>query len=61
VLIPGCAAALAVGSLLPWVEADAGFISLTKSGVDGDGVVTLVLGVAIALVSCSSASLGARR
>jgi hypothetical protein len=50
VLTFGGAAGLIVGSLLPWVKAEAGFISVSKNGVDGDGVFTLVLGAAIALV-----------
>jgi Protein of unknown function (DUF2510) len=43
------AAALVVGALLPWATASAGFISVSKAGTDGDGVITLVLGAVIAL------------
>jgi Protein of unknown function (DUF2510) len=43
------AAALIVGALLPWATASAGFISVSKAGTDGDGVITLVLGAVIAL------------
>jgi hypothetical protein len=46
--ILGGAALLILGSFLPWVEADAGFFSITKDGTDGDGVITLVIGLAIA-------------
>lgn len=42
------AAALIVGALLPWATASAGFISVSKAGTDGDGVITLVLGAVIA-------------
>ena len=39
---------LAVGSMLPWISATTGFGTLTRSGLDGggDGVFTLLLGVA---------------
>jgi hypothetical protein len=44
------AVALIVGALLPWVKAEAGIFSATKNGIDGDGALTLALGIAIALV-----------
>lgn len=43
------AAMLIAGSLLPWVKAQAGFFTATKNGIEGDGVLTLLLGAAIAL------------
>jgi hypothetical protein len=43
--------ALIVGALLPWATASAGFISVSKAGTDGDGVITLILGVVIALLA----------
>lgn len=43
------AVALIVGALLPWVKAEAGIFSVTKNGIDGDGALTLALGVAIGL------------
>jgi hypothetical protein len=36
-------AAIAVGSILPWVKASAGPFTATKNGTDGDGVITLLL------------------
>jgi hypothetical protein len=43
---------VAVGSFLPWVTATAPFIgSISRSGMDGgDGVITLVLGAAAAVL-----------
>jgi Protein of unknown function (DUF2510) len=49
-LVTGGAGALIAGSVMPWVHADAGFFSVTKSGTDGDGVFTLVIGGVIGLV-----------
>ena len=39
-----------VGSLLPWVKAEAGFLTVTKNGIDGDGVLTLLLAGTLALL-----------
>jgi Protein of unknown function (DUF2510) len=50
VLLFGGAAGLAIGALLPWVKAEAGIFSATKNGIEGDGVLTLLLAIAIALV-----------
>jgi hypothetical protein len=50
VLVFGGAAGLVIGALLPWVKATAGIFSVTKNGIDGDGVLTLVLAVGIALL-----------
>jgi hypothetical protein len=45
------AALIVLGSLLPWATAVGGFgISVSKSGVEGDGVFTIILGIAIGLV-----------
>jgi hypothetical protein len=45
----GGAAAVVVGSLLPWAEVTAPFIgTVTKSGTDGDGVLTLIGALVIA-------------
>jgi len=35
-----------VGSIGPWITADLGLISVSVSGTDGDGVFTLLLGIA---------------
>ena len=50
VLVVGGSALLALGSFLPWARAEAGPFTATKDGLDGDGVLTLVLSVAIALL-----------
>jgi Protein of unknown function (DUF2510) len=36
-----------VGSILPWATVRTGFGELSVSGTDGDGVITLVLGIAL--------------
>ncbi len=43
----GGAVFVALGSFLPWVKAEAGVFSATKSGIEGDGVFTLLLAVVI--------------
>ena len=45
------AAVAAVGSCLNWATIDAGFTTLHKGGLDGDGVITLVLAVGIAILA----------
>jgi hypothetical protein len=45
----GGAALVAVGAFLPWVKASAGDFSATESGTDGDGVITLLLAVLVAV------------
>lgn len=50
VLIFGGAAVLAAGSLLPWVKVSVGFLTVTKNGTDGDGVLTLILAGLVALL-----------
>jgi hypothetical protein len=48
--ILGLAAAVLVciSSLLPWARADLGLLTVTKSGMDGDGAITLTIGIAAA-------------
>ncbi len=41
---------LALGSFLPWVKASVVGITFEKNGIDGDGVFTLLLGVAAVLL-----------
>ena len=41
---------LIFGSFLPWVKASIGLLSVEKTGMDGDGVFTLGLGVAAILL-----------
>jgi hypothetical protein len=50
VLILGGAVLLLAGSFLPWARAEAGPFTATKNGIDGDGVLTLVLALAVALL-----------
>ena len=43
---------MVVGSIGPWVTADLGFLgSISKAGTDGDGVFTLILGIATAVLA----------
>jgi hypothetical protein len=44
------AGALVLGSLLPWVKATAGVFTVTKNGIEGDGVLTLILAGLAALL-----------
>jgi hypothetical protein len=43
-------AVLALGSLLPWATANIGLTSVSISGTSGDGLITLLAGLAIMLV-----------
>jgi hypothetical protein len=47
VCVYGGAVLVALGAFLPWVKAEAGVFSATKSGIEGDGVFTLLLAVVI--------------
>ena len=47
ICVYGGAVLVALGSFLPWVKAEAGVFSATKSGIEGDGVFTLLLAVVI--------------
>lgn len=40
-------AAVAVGALLPWATVNAGLVSVSKAGTDGDGVITLLLALVV--------------
>jgi hypothetical protein len=42
VLALGGAALAAIGSFLPWATVSGGFVDISKNGMDGDGVITLV-------------------
>jgi hypothetical protein len=46
----GGAIGIAVGAVLPWVEVSGDVVDSTKTGIDGDGVITLALAVLVALV-----------
>lgn len=50
-VLVGGAAAIAVGSLLPWASVTGPFVGTVQvNGTNGDGVITLVLGVVVALL-----------
>jgi hypothetical protein len=49
-LVLGGAALVVLGAFLPWVKAQAGIFSVTKNGIDGDGVLTLLLAIALGIV-----------
>lgn len=40
-------AVVAVGALLPWATVNAGLVSVTVAGTDGDGVITLMLALVV--------------
>lgn len=42
---------MAVGSFLPWISARTGLGTVNALGTDGDGVVTLVIGIVVALTA----------
>jgi hypothetical protein len=43
-------ALLILGALLPWATASIGFIKVSAAGTDGDGVITLLIGVGVLVV-----------
>ncbi len=42
---------MAIGSLMPWVSVRSGLGSVSVMGTDGDGVISLVAGAAVALLA----------
>lgn len=51
ILVFGGAIALIGGALLPWVRANAGFVTVEQSGIDiTEGALTLVCGIAAAVL-----------
>ncbi|HEX6417232.1 MAG TPA: hypothetical protein VFZ77_02005 [Acidimicrobiales bacterium] len=40
-------AVVAIGALLPWATVNAGLVSVSKAGTDGDGVITLLLALVV--------------
>jgi hypothetical protein len=42
----GGAIVVIIGAFLPWASIDIGFDSVSKNGTDGDGVITIVFGIA---------------
>ncbi len=53
-------AGLVVGALLPWAVVESPFGTLTANGVEGDGIITLVLGLLV-LLAASPALFAGRR
>lgn len=49
-VIAGSGAAVAVGSLLPWATLTTAFGNVSKNGTDGDGTITLIAGVVLAIL-----------
>ena len=47
ILVAAGAAAVIFGSLMPWVSISTGFGSITKNGIEGDGVITLIAGAVV--------------
>jgi hypothetical protein len=41
---------VAFGALLPWATLNAGIISVSKAGTDGDGVITLLLAIVVGVL-----------
>jgi hypothetical protein len=54
------AVGVVIGSLLPWVSVNILFGSVSLSGTDGDGKITLVVGIIGAIIAFGVASVGAR-
>ena len=53
--------AIIAGSLMPWATVNAGLFSVSKTGTDGDGIITLIIGVLIVLAALiASEAPGAR-
>jgi hypothetical protein len=50
ILVLGGAIALVAAAFLPWVKASVGFISVERTGLDGDGAFTLACGIAAAVL-----------
>ena len=49
ILLCGGAAIVGVGAFLPWVKVSAGIFSVTKDGIEGDGVITLITALLVLL------------
>jgi len=51
-------AAMVVGSLLPWITVTA-FVTVSRSGLEaGDGLITIILGVAVVLIGLAALASG---
>ena len=50
---------IAIGSFLPWVSVEAGGFSDSKTGIEGDGTITLFLAVVIGVIAAIALSRGA--
>jgi hypothetical protein len=49
-LVFGGAIALVAAAFLPWVKASLGFLTVERTGLDGDGTFTLACGIAAAVL-----------
>lgn len=47
ILVAAGATAVILGSLMPWVSVSTGFGSISKNGIEGDGVISLIAGAAV--------------
>jgi hypothetical protein len=61
VLLALGAVAIAIGSIGPWARASIGFLSASKAGTDGDGVLTLCCAIGILLFAALASRHGATR
>jgi hypothetical protein len=60
-LLLGGTAVVAVGSLLPWATVNAGFVTVSKAGTDGDGVITLLFALVVGALALAKWKAGLTR
>lgn len=49
-VVAGGGTLMAIGSLLPWATLTTAFGNVSKNGTDGDGTITLIAGVVVAVL-----------